>query len=344
MSSIALKRFGRPEPPEWKVKLVEELAETLKKYPVIGLADLTNMPTAQLQLIRKKFRKSVLFKVVKKRLLFKALEKAGLEKEKFEPYVKGTTLLLLTDMNPFKLARAIESEKMPAPAKPGMSAEKEIVVPEGDTGLQPGPILSTFGKLKIPYEIRRGTIYVKKDTVVAKPGDVISDDLAGLLQTLGIMPFEVGLRIQAVYDRGTMIPREDLLVDLEKFKEDILEAEKEIIALAAETGLPLVPEAVSLMIMKAVSEGLAIIRSSGVLLPGTVEEVIKVAASEALSVIAKLGDKAKELGIEVAVPQAQAGAAKAAEESKEEKKEEEKAEEEKEEEVDISEGLAGLFG
>jgi len=340
MSVGALKRVGRPEPPEWKVKLVEELAEELKKYPVIGIADLTGMPTAQLQLIRKKFRKRVQFKVVKKRLFFKALERAGIDKEKFEPYVKGTILLMLTDMNPFKLARAIESEKMPAPAKPGMVAEKEIVIPEGDTGLQPGPILSTFGKLRIPYEIRRGTIYVKKDTVVAKPGDVISEDLAGLLQTLGIMPFEVGLKIQAVYDRGTIIPREELLVDLEKFKEDLLMAAREAIAIAAEAAIPLVPEAVSMMLTKAVAEALAVLRTTGILMPGTVEEVIRSAVAEALSVAIALGDKAKELGIEVVSTTRPAAEAQQPKETEKEEKEEEK----EEEEVDIGEGLAGLFG
>jgi len=341
MSVGVMRKLGRPQPPKWKVELVKKLSEELKKYPVIGIADLTGMPTAQLQLIRKKFRKKIIFKVVKKRLLLKAIEEAGLDKSKFEPFIKGTTLLMFTDMNPFKLARLIESEKMPAPAKPGMVAEKEIVIPEGDTGLQPGPILSTFGKLRIPYEIRRGTIYVKKDAVVAKPGDVISEDLAGLLQTLGIMPFEVGLKVQAVYDRGVMIPREELIVDLDEFKKEVIDSEREVISLAAEAGLLIVPEAVNIIIVKAVSEGLAVIRSTGLLLPGTAEEALRAAVSEAFVVIAKLGDKAKELGIEevpVAAPAAAEAAAPAAAEEKKEK------EEEKEEEVDISEGLAGLFG
>ncbi len=343
MSLKVVRRLGRSQPPEWKIRFVKELAEELKKHPVIGIADLTGMPTAQLQLVRKRFRRTVSFKVVKKRLLLKALEEAGLKREKFEPFIKGTTLLMFTNINPFKLARSIESEKMPAPAKPGMVTEREIVIPEGDTGLQPGPILSTFGKLKIPYEIRRGTIYVKKDTVAAKPGDVIGEDLAGLLQTLGIMPFEVGLKVQAVYDRGIIIPREELIIDIEEFKRDIMVASKEVIGLAAETGLLIVPEATSLIIMRAALESLAIIRSTGLLLPGTVEEIVKVTALEALSVITSLGKKAKELGIEEIPMASSTVVTKETSEIKEEEERKE-TEEEKEEEVDIGEGLAGLFG
>ena len=345
MTIVAVKRrLGRPEPPEWKVRLVEELAEQLKRHPVIAIADLTGMPTAQLQLIRRKFRRKILFKVVKKRLLLKALEKAGIDPEKLEPYLKGTIMLMMTDMNPFKLARMIESEKMPAPAKPGMVTDREIVIPEGDTGLQPGPILSTFGKLRIPYEIRRGTIYVKKDTVVAKPGDVISDELAGLLQTLGIMPFEVGLKILAAYDNGVVIPREELLFDLEEVKKQFMEAASEAFNLAVNTGLPLVPEALAATITVAEAEALAVAREAALLLPGLVEGVVAAAEAEANAIVALLGDKARELGLEVVEAKAKEEAREA---PAEEGKPEEEAEEEREEEgegVDLSEGLAGLFG
>ncbi|MEB3816814.1 MAG: 50S ribosomal protein L10, partial [Desulfurococcales archaeon] len=282
----------------------------------------------------------------KKRLILRALEKAGIDKDKIEPYLKGSIMLLFTDMNPFKLARLIESEKMPVAAKPGQVTDREIVIPEGDTGLKPGPILSTFGKLRIPYEIRRGTIYVKKDTVVAKPGDVISTDLAGLLQTLGIMPFEVSLKIAAVYDRGVVIPREELLVDLDKFAEDVKAAAGEALLVAAELGIPFVPEALQLSIAKAAAEAAAVAREAAIPLPGTIEEALKAAVAREAAVIAALGDKAAELGLEPVKAPA-AGEAKAEEGEAGAGEAEEKAEEAGEEgegEVDLSEGLSGLFG
>ncbi len=343
MSMKALHAKKEREIPEWKKRVVAELEELFKKYPVVGIADLTGMPTKQLQLIRKKFRRNIVFKVAKKRLILLAAEKAGIDREKLESFITGSTMLLFTDMNPFKLARMIEQEKVPIPAKPGQVTDREIVIPEGDTGITPGPMLSVFGKLRIPYEIRKGTVYVKKDTVVAKPGDVISTELAGLLQQLGIQPFEVGLKLTAVYDRGVFIPREELLVDLEQFKADVLEAVREALGLAAEIVYMPIPEAVEAALVKAELAIQAIAGETGFLTPDVAEYVIGRAAAEAVAIIAALGDKAKELGIEE-VPVI-APAAPAAEAAEEEKKEEEKEEEEeKEPEVDLSEGLGGLFG
>ena len=341
MSMKALHARKERRIPEWKIRVVEELTELFKKYPVVGIADLTNMPTKQVQLIRKKFRKQVVFKVAKKRLILRAADQAGLDASKIEPLLTGSTMLLFTDMNPFKLARMIESEKVPIPAKPGQVAESEIVIPEGDTGITPGPMLSVFGKLKIPYEIRKGTVYVKKDTVVAKPGDVISPELAGLLQQLGIMPFEVGLKLKAAIDHGLIIPREDLIVDLEEIKAQVLEAAAEALGLAAEIVYMPVPEAVEAAIAKAEAAIAAIAGETGFITPDVAEYVLRKAVSEFLAVVAALGEKAKELGIEE-VPAAPAPAAAPATEEKAEEKEEE--EEEKEEEIDIGEGLGGLFG
>jgi len=329
------------EIPEWKKRVVAELEELFKRYPVVGIADLTGMPTAQLQQIRKKFRKQIYFKVAKKRLILLAAERAGIKKSLLEPYLTGSTMLLFTDMNPFKLARLIESEKVPVPAKPGQVTDREIVIPEGDTGITPGPMLGVFGKLRIPYEIRKGTVYVKKDTVVAKPGDVISEELAGLLQQLGIMPFEVGLKLTAVYDRGVIIPREELLVDLEEFTAQVLEAAREALGLATEIVFAAIPEAVEAAAAAAERAVAAIVGETGFLTPDVAEYAIGRAASEALAVVAALGEKAKELGIEE-VPVAAAPAEAPAEEAGE--KEEEKEEEEEQQEVDIGEGLGGLFG
>ncbi len=339
MSMLDIKRERRI--PEWKRRVVEELVELFKRYPVVGVADLTGMPTKQLQLIRKKFRKQIVFKVAKKNLILRAVEQAGIDKSLFEKYLTGSTMLLFTDMNPFKMARMIESEKVPIPAKPGQVAEKEIVIPEGDTGIQPGPMLSVFGKLKIPYEIRKGTVYVRKDTVAAKPGDVISPELASLLQQLGIMPFEIGIKIAAVYDNGVMIPREDLLVDLEEFKLQVMEAGREALGLAAEIVFAPVPEAVEAAIATAARAITLVAGETGFLTPDVAEYVVGKAVAEELALIVALGDKAKELGIEE-IPQ-QPAPAPAAEEAKaeEEKKEEE---EEEEKEFDIGEGLGGLFG
>jgi large subunit ribosomal protein L10 len=169
---------------------------------------------------------------------------------------------------------------------------------------------------------------------------VISEELAGLLQTLGITPFEISLKILAMYDDGVMIPRDQLLFDIEEVKNDFINAAKEAIGLAVEIVYPAVPEAVEAALAKAFLEAKAVAGETGLLLPGLEEDIIARAVQEELAVIAALGDKAKELGLEAVATPAPAPARE--EEKKEEEKKEE--EEEKEEEVDLSEGLGGLFG
>ncbi len=343
MSMRALHERKRREIPEWKKKVVEELEELFRKYPVVGIADLTGMPTKQLQLIRKKFRKQIIFRVAKKNLILLAAEKAGIDTRELEKYLTGSTMLLFTNINPFKMARMIESEKVPIPAKPGQTTDKEIVIPEGDTGIQPGPMLSVFGKLRIPYEIRKGTVYVKKDTVVAKPGDVISTDLAGLLQQLGIQPFEVGLKLKVAYDSGVFIPRDELIIDIEEFRNDVIMAIKEAVGLAAEIVYIPVPEAVEITLAQAEAAIQAIAGETGFLTPDVAEYVIGRAVNEAVAIIMALGDRAKELGIEEIPTTKPQEVEKLVATEEEEKKEEEK-EEEEEKEVNLSEGLGGLFG
>ncbi|MCE4629428.1 MAG: 50S ribosomal protein L10, partial [Desulfurococcales archaeon] len=164
-----------------------------------------------------------------------------------------------------------------------------------------------------------------------------------LLQQLGIMPFEVGLKLVAVYDSGVIIPREDLLVDLEEFKNDVIAAAREALGLAAEIVYLPVPEAIETALVTAEQAIRAIAGETGFLTSDVAEYVIGKAASEALALIAALGDKAKELGIEE-VPVAAPAAAPAAEAAAEEEKKEEEEEKEEEKEVDLSEGLGGLFG
>ncbi len=341
--ALEARVYRREKPiPEWKVKTVRELAELFSKYPVVAIADLTGTPTFVVQRVRKKLWKKHPMRVSKKNLIIRAMKEAGLDfgEDVLDELLRGQIMLVFGDTNPFKFVKAIEAEKVSMPAKPGDVAESEIRIPEGMTNLTPGPILSVFGKLKIPYQVRGGKIYIAKETVVAKPGDVISQELAGLLMGLGIRPFQKGVRVKAVIDHGVLIKEEDLRVDIEALKKDFAEAAREAVGLAAETGYLAVPEAVSIMIAAAAQAASAVAAEAGILLPGTEEDIIRRALAEGQAVIAALGDKARELGIEEALQQAPAEAADTGKEEAKEEKEEEK----KEEEDEGLSGLEGLFG
>ena len=330
--------------PEWKVQEVRELTELAKTYRTIVIVDLTKTPTAQLQRIKRKLERKlggkIVMRVAKNTLMRLALKNAGKDPAPLEPYLTGTNMFIFTDLNPFEVALALDKVYATKPAKPGDVAPTEIVLPAGDTGFKPGPIMSVFGKLKVPIRVQKGTIWIAKDTKVAKPGDVISPELASILQKLGIEPIIVKLKPKAAYEDGVVIPADKLMIDLDEYRNMVMEAHLAALSVGVEIAYP-EPEVLKLAIPLAVRRALAVSAEAGYVTPENAEYVIGLAVARAMAVAAAMGDTAKELGIEIQAAPA------ATPPKEEEKEEEEKEEEEKKEEVSeeqLSAGLESLFG
>jgi len=182
-----------------KAQVIKELKELIESHPVFAIAELTGIRAKQLQEMRKKFRDTFKIKVAKNTLMKIALSQLSDKLpniEKIFPYLTGSNAFIFTNINAFSLYSLLEKNKIPSFAAPGDIAQEDIVVPAGNTGITPGPILSKFSQLKIPTKIQEGSVWIAKDTVVAKAGDVISADLADLLMRLGIKPITVGLKVK----------------------------------------------------------------------------------------------------------------------------------------------------
>lgn len=237
--------------PERKVRMYKRVQELARRYSVIAVSSLYKVRASQLNEIRKKLRGQVELYGIKNKLAYKALKSLGLENiDEFFKQFKGQSILLFTNMNPFKLQMILEKSKVDMPARAGDVAPSDIVVPSGNTGIPPGPILSTFKQFKIPTRIESGSIFVAKDTVVAKAGDVISADLASLLTKLGLKPIKAGLSIRAAYWKGLVIPEDQLKIDLEKTREELARAEADAHKLSIAVGYP-APEVVTSLLARA---------------------------------------------------------------------------------------------
>ncbi len=330
--------------PEWKVRMLNEIVEQLGKNDVFLILDLSKTPANVVHKFRKKYRKEFEYiRTLKNNLVRKAFEKANLEMpEEMDKALTGTNLFISTNENPFLVALKISKFSVPGYPKPGDIAETEIVIPAMDTGLKPGPMLSTFGKLRIKTMVKGGTIHIAKDTVVAKPGDVISPELVSILMTLGITPIEIKLKLKGAYIKSLnkWIPASELVLDLESYKNQLLEAYFNALKLGAEIAYP-VPEVLELSLTKAMQDALKVAVETAWLTKESAPYLISKAQAQAYALVSQLGDVAKELGIEVSVPVQ----ATTQSESKEEKREEEEEEEKKEvSEEDLSAGLGALFG
>ncbi|ALU11650.1 acetyl-CoA biotin carboxyl carrier [Ignicoccus islandicus DSM 13165] len=331
--------------PEWKVRMLNEVAEQLSKHDVFLVVDLTKTPANVVHKFRKKYRKELEYiRTLKNNIVRKAFEKSNIELPKeMDEALTGTNLFIATDENPFLVALKISKFSVPGYPKPGDIAETEIVIPAMDTGLKPGPMLSTFGKLKIKTMVKGGTIHIAKDTVVAKPGDVISPELVSVLMTLGITPVEIKLKLKGAYIKslGRWVPASELLLDIESYKKELMEAYLNALKLGAEIAYP-VPEVLELSLTKAMQNALKLAVESAWLTKESAPYLMSKAQAQAYALASQLGDLAKELGIEISNIQATQPVSTTQE--KEEQKEEEEEEKKEVSEEDLSAGLGALFG
>ena len=278
-----------------KADKVTELKEFLSKYNAVGIASLKKVRSAQLQLLRKKLAKNACLRVVKNSLIVRAVSETmnASEIEKLEEHLTGPNLYLFTNLNPFKLAILLDKSRVNATARGGDVAAFDVTVPAGNTGLPPGPIISQFTAVGLRTRIEAGSVYVSKATMVVKKGEPISTQLASLLSKLGIKPVEVGLSLKVVYDDGSIITEEDLVVDLDEVQRSVEEAHQLAFNLSLEAAIPL-PENISYLLRSAHQKAYSLALNAGVSTPDTVKDLVRKANMEMLGLSEKLDDAEKK--------------------------------------------------
>jgi large subunit ribosomal protein L10 len=274
----------------WKKEAIAQLQELLEKYPVIAAADLTKVRSSQIHELRKRLRDKVAMVVTKNNLLRKSVELTESNHGRVGEFVKdlqGSNILLFTDVNPYSLIILLEKSKVRVPAKAGDIATGEIMVPAGNTGLPPGPVISEFGEIKVQTRIEGGSIWVARDSVVARRGDLITAKMASVLSKLGLKPMEAGLTLSTAYDNGTILRSEDLILDISTYRKDILQAVGNAFSLSIDAGY-VTPENAPRILGKGMREALAIAVEAGFLESGTIEPVLRRAVMNANALNSKI--------------------------------------------------------
>jgi len=271
-----------------KAQQVEEIKKLLSQYKVVGIASLEKVRAAQLQELKQKLQKEVYMRVFKNTLVKRAIEELGNPKlKKLEEYLTGANIFLFTNMNPFRLSLLLEKNKVKAVAKAGDKAVSDVIVPAGNTGLPPGPVISQFSAVGIPTRIESGSVWINKDTLVCKKGEVISLQLANILSKLGIKAVEIGLTLKVVYDDGQIITEEDLAIDLDKIRKSIEEAQNYAFNLSINAAIPM-PENIGLLLQRAQQEAYALAVNAAIPTKETIEDLLRKAYAEALSLSQKI--------------------------------------------------------
>ncbi|QSG12443.1 Ribosomal protein L10 [Halapricum desulfuricans] len=207
--------------PEWKREEIDNLVATLESYDSVGIVDLTGIPSQQLQDMRRDLYGTAELRVSRNTLLVRALEAVDEGFEQLTEYISGHVGLIGTNDNPFGLYKQLEASKTSAPINAGEVAPNDIVIPEGDTGIDPGPFVGELQSVGANARIQEGSIQVLEDSTVLEAGEEVSADLSNVLSELGIEPKEVGLDLRAVYAEGVLFEPEDLELDTDEYRSDV---------------------------------------------------------------------------------------------------------------------------
>ena len=270
--------------PQKKQLMFEELQELPKTYNVIALSKMNKVRATQLMTLRKKFHGQIIIKIIKNKVAQRAFEKlnniSGIEDLSKE--LEGQCALMFTNLSPFKLNLIFSENKVFLPAKGGDIAPKDIIVPAGNTGIPPGPVLSEFKEAKVQTKIDQGSIAVTKDTIVAKSGEVISQKLASLISKLDIKPIEAGVLVSYAISEGLQFREKDLQLDVKEYVKELQQSYTSALNLAIES-VYFAPETIPSLLSLAYQKSLNVASKAGYVSKETAEIILNAAQTNAHS-------------------------------------------------------------
>jgi large subunit ribosomal protein LP0 len=157
--------------------------------------------------------------------------------ERLLPHIRGNIGFVFTSNDLKEIRDVIVSNKVAAPARAGAFAPKDVTIPAGNTGMEPGKT-SFFQALGIPTKIARGTIEIVSDIKVVVAGTRVGSSEATLLNMLNISPFTYGMTVVQIYDQGNAFAPDVLDVDEKDLIDRFMSGIKTIAAISLALNYP----------------------------------------------------------------------------------------------------------
>ncbi len=226
--------------PQWKLEEINTLKDLFKEYKNIAVIEVGRIHDIQIQSTRKILRGKAVFRMSKKSLQLRAIDAFKKESKKsnldeLANNIPGQSSLIFTNLDFMELKKIFHENEWMVPAKPNEITPVDIWVPEGDTGLPTGQVISELNMtLKLPTRIMNDTIHIREDTRTHKVGDLVTVKQAAVLKKLGITPIESLIKIHYAWSDGEIIPIDILYMDVEEFKREVIIAYKEALSIAFE--------------------------------------------------------------------------------------------------------------
>jgi large subunit ribosomal protein L10 len=274
-----------------KAETVERVTELAKKYPVIAVTTLSKVRSTQLMAVRKALRGHAEVYVVKNKLATLGLKNAGIKNaDQLLSHLSGQNALIFSTYDPFKLFLTLDKSHVYLHARAGDKAPNDIVVPAGNTSLPAGPVLSEFREAGISTKIEGGSIWVNRDSVALKEGGEVTPKLASLLSKLNIKPIRAGLTIALAYEDGLIYAGDIVAIDLEKYRQNLLDAYNSARGLSILIGY-VTKETAPEIIAKAYREAVAVAVEAGFVTKESAPIILGKAEAEAAALTAEAKKK-----------------------------------------------------
>ncbi len=240
--------------PEEKKELVRKLVEKIKNYRTVLIASTKNLPTSQLQKIKKSFRGKAEIVVAKKSIIKRAIgsiERGTIQNLKNE--IVANTCLIFSDVDAFELAALLTENQSDTKAKAGDIPPEDINIEPGPTDLPPGPAISELGSVGLKVAVEGGKLVIKNSVTVAKKGEKIDEKVANVMSKLKITPIKVGFIPLAAYDSKDDMIHAEIKIDKKSAFNELRDAIRKAIGFAVNISF-VTKETISYFIFKAAKE------------------------------------------------------------------------------------------
>lgn len=230
---------------EHKVEYFDKVRHLFRSYNKIFVVNVDNVASSQMHQIRASVRSDAIILMGKNTMVRKAMREVVAENPKLEaivPCIKGNIGLVFTNGELKDVRDRLLSNRVQAAAKIGLTAQSDIFVPAGSTGMDPNKT-SFFQALGINTKVVKGAIEITSEVLLIKKGQKVGASEATLLNLLNLTPFSFGLTVLEVYDNGSVFSPEMLDITDSVLEGYVKSAIKNIASISLATGIPTVASA-----------------------------------------------------------------------------------------------------
>jgi len=228
-----------------------KLVDLVESCPIALIVDVDHVGSKQMQNIRMALRGKCTLLMGKNTMIRTALRKRmeALTEEDPEANTDALSALLAAvngnmgfifchETAHLQTARDTLNEfVVPAAAKAGVVAPKDVTIPAGPSGLEPSQT-SFFQALNIPTKIVKGAIEITTDFKICVQGEKVVLSAQALLTKLGMKPFQYGMLVRSVFQDGAVFDAAVLDIDDAILMGKFMNGVSHVAAFGREIGIP----------------------------------------------------------------------------------------------------------